>query len=276
MCEKGTWVCDIRPGHRFSGFFLTKQQSGHRTMLLDSSGSIQLNLGPAAPLESGNLAWVSANPIANQSDAPAISALPVRQWNGNPFAFIDPTLPGREASRHLYDHVEGIADAESRQLVNRFFANASFLRAFMSAPASIKHHHAWPGGLATHTLETLDMASRITTGMKQEDRDLVAAACLLHDVGKAYEYVAGGTRLSRRGRLLGHEITLLEMLSPIADQIWSLGHPNRQMLLHLLTAKPAPQWTGIRHPRTRLVSIVRFADGWSSANSKPITSHRTT
>ncbi|RMG50011.1 MAG: HD domain-containing protein, partial [Gammaproteobacteria bacterium] len=270
MCEKGIWVSDIKPDLGFSGFFLTRCRAAARAMLLDSSGTIELPLSDGTRLDSGRLVWISSRPVQDGHRPPIISALPVQKWSGNPFAFIEPDLPGYPSAKSLHDHIEHIADPEIRQLLYAFFGDRQLLRAFMKAPASIRHHHAWPGGLATHTLETLDMASRITTDLRQGESDLVTAACLLHDAGKAYEYTAGGTRLSRRGDLLGHEVTLLELLSPALDSIWERGHPKRLLLLHLLTAKPAPRWTGIRHPRTRLVSLVRFADQWSANRSHAV------
>ncbi len=263
MCSKGTWICEVRPGMPFSGFFLTRKQNGECLIIADSSGCMSLRIGANATVNAGGLAWVSVR-LDDGLGQEAISILPVARWDGNPFAFVEPDLPGHGVARTLYAQVEGIQDDELRRLVEILFSDRSLLRAFMSAPASLRHHHAWPGGLATHTAEVVDMASKVTNGLYQADRDMVATACLLHDVGKAYEYAGSGQVLSRRGELVGHEVTLLEMFAPVADRIWSAGHPKRLMLLHLLTAKPAPKWTGIRHPRTPLVSALRFADRWSS------------
>ena len=263
MCSKGAWVNEIRPDAPFAGFFLTRKQNGGRLTIADSSGCMSVRLGRDTDIAGRGLAWVSARPNGNHEQE-AVTALPVARWNGNPFAFVEPDLPGHGVARTLYAQVEDIQDDELRRLVEILFSDRSLLRAFMSAPASLRHHHAWPGGLAAHTAEVVDMACRAASGLSQADRDLLAAACLLHDAGKAYEYAWRGRCLSRRGELLGHEVTLLEKLAPVADVIWSAGHPKRLMLLHLLTARPAPRWTGIRQPRSPLVAILRFADRWSA------------
>ena len=259
MCSKGAWVSEIQPGAPFAGFFLTRKRNDRRLIISDSSGCMSLRLGRDVAIEAGGLAWVSAR-LDEERGRGDVSAVPVACWTGNPFAFVEPDVPGHGAARTLHGQVESIRDHEQRRLVEAFFSDRAFLRAFMSAPASLRHHHAWAGGLAAHTVEVVDMACRAASGLNQPHRDMVMTACLLHDAGKAYEYAGGGRCLSRRGALLGHEVTLLEMLAPVADRIWSAGHPKRLMMLHLLTARPAPKWTGIRHPRTQLVSIVHFAD----------------
>lgn len=275
MCDKGTWVKDIHSNHLFQGFFHMKHDHS-KILLTDASGSIPANHNGCRILKglSGNTIWASgrATEDINGHSINVLSALPTEHWTGNPFALIDPMLPGFKHSSALYYHVQSIQDQEVRRIIDMFFADTGLMRGFMSSPGSLKHHHAFPGGLAEHTVETLDMASQICTTLSQKEHALVIAACLLHDTGKAFEYSGNYKHLSQRGRLLGHEITLLEWLSPLADKIWSRGDPKRLMLFHLLTAKPAPQWTGIRHPRNRLVSIVRFADSWS-AKANPHSAH---
>src|SRR3546814_3404361 len=54
-------------------------------------------------------------------------------------------------------------------------------------PASAKHHHARPGGLAVHSLEVAeDLAGHI--GLSDTERDLGVAGALLHDIGKVWSY----------------------------------------------------------------------------------------
>lgn len=268
MCEKGTWVNQIEPDAAVRGFFrLVKSGSSH-ALLCDASGNVPVHLDNGIDLRPfiGKVSWISGYAMNKEQrpDVHVLAALPATHWTGNPFALIDPQSPGYPYAARLYLHVQNIRDQETSRLIEAFFAEPKLLDAFMSAPASLRHHHSFPGGLAAHTCETLDMAERISSTISDNEHALVMAACLLHDAGKAFEYDGTRKYLSPRGNLLGHETTLLEILAPVIDKIWERGHPKRLLLLHLLTAKPAPQWTGIRHPRTKLVSIVRFADRWSS------------
>jgi len=268
MCNKGDWVREIRAGNTVQGFFRMERGRKDRSLrLTDVSGSIPILSNKVTSVSNlaGKVVWASgfAERCGFALTLQLIAAVPAICWTGNPFALTQHGLSEMEDIVALAEHVRRIEDKELKQLIDDIFSDAALLHAFLNAPASIKHHHAWPGGLVKHTREVMDMAVHISACLIQSERDLVMTACLLHDAGKAFEYQQGGRWLSPRGRLLGHEITLLELFSPVADCIWSHGNPKRMMLLHLLTAKPAPQWTGIRHPRTRLVSIVRFADRWS-------------
>lgn len=255
------------------GFFRLERAAGNSSLTLtDTSGHVPINpihvKGVDYPI--GNIVWVSgmASQHASSLSVRLLAMVPAIRWTGNPFALVKPHSPGYFVADRLCRHVQSITDSDLSRLISHLFSDPSIQNGFMSAPASIRHHHAYPGGLAVHTCEVMDIASQIAGTLNKQEYSLVMTACLLHDAGKVLEYAKGGRRLSSRGEMLGYEITLLEMLAPIADRIWSRGHPKRLMLFHLLTAKPAPQWTGIRHPRSRLVSIVRFADRWSSAESR--------
>lgn len=54
-------------------------------------------------------------------------------------------------------------------------------------PASLSHHHAYPGGLLEHTLEVCAFAAAYPVRLTWQ-RDVVIAASLWHDVGKTTEY----------------------------------------------------------------------------------------
>lgn len=66
--------------------------------------------------------------------------------------------------------------------------------AFLKAPASVKHHHAYTGGLAAHTAEVAEIAFGIAASGIQEisaipDRDVLLTAALWHDYCKIHDYV---------------------------------------------------------------------------------------
>ena len=57
------------------------------------------------------------------------------------------------------------------------------------APGAKMMHHNYMGGLLIHTLECAEYAETIT-GMffQRVKKDNIIAACLLHDIGKVFEY----------------------------------------------------------------------------------------
>lgn len=261
--KKGAWAGQLRAGQQVAGFFAVRGKD--RPCLADASGAIPLAGTPGSFLANGVIAWISGTTTLQEHSTAvqAASIVPVSSWTGNPFAFPPEDAPNAATVWQLCRHFEDIeaCDPETASLGQRVLSRPNLLRAFLKAPASLRHHHAFAGGLAMHTCEVLDVIARFRHSLEPEDYCLVMMAGLLHDIGKAFEY--HGNRLSPRGRLLGHEVTLLELIVPAADATWPHGHPKRLKLFHLLTAKPAPKWTGIRHPRTPLSALLRFADRWS-------------
>lgn len=118
-----------------------------------------------------------------------------------------------------------------RDFVETVFAERSVHDHFWTKPASLRHHHAFPGGLALHTLEVAtDMAEqRALTGT---ERDIGIAAALLHDIGKVWSYDARG-RLTRAGEAMGHELLGLSRLRRALDSLeWQW--PDAACALHVL------------------------------------------
>lgn len=57
------------------------------------------------------------------------------------------------------------------------------------APAAKRFHHNYMGGLLVHTLECLEFAkANMAVFVQNVDADTVYAACILHDIGKIFEY----------------------------------------------------------------------------------------
>ncbi len=103
---------------------------------------------------------------------------------------------------------EGVKDMPLRGLLDSFFSDPEFMKAFSEAPASIQLHSAAVGGLLHHTLNVADLALRACDLHPELDRDLVLAGALLHDIGKVQSFrVTSNISQTEEGNLLGH-ITL--------------------------------------------------------------------
>lgn len=58
------------------------------------------------------------------------------------------------------------------------------------APAAEKLHHNYVGGLLLHILECINYAKTIiNTSYQKLDEDLLICACIIHDIGKIFEYI---------------------------------------------------------------------------------------
>jgi 3'-5' exoribonuclease len=88
-----------------------------------------------------------------------------------------------------------------------------FVDAFCKAPAGIRQHHAYLGGLLEHVVTLLDAADRIAPLYPELDRDVLLMGIFLHDVGKVreltYERSFG---YSDEGQLVGHLVIGVQML----------------------------------------------------------------
>lgn len=97
-------------------------------------------------------------------------------------------------------------------LIKEFVEDQDIVVKFKRAPAAVQYHHAYIGGLLEHTLNVMNLATRIF-GRKDDSesmypevsRDLVLAGVFLHDIGKTAELNYDTSfSYSSAGQLVGH------------------------------------------------------------------------
>jgi 3'-5' exoribonuclease len=123
-----------------------------------------------------------------------------------------------------------IAHPGLKATVGRLLADDALRASLRSLPAAPDGHHGYAGGLLEHTVgvaticrETAQMHPRLRT-------DLLLAAALLHDLGRARELgPAPAFRQTDEGRLLGHVHLGLRL---IEDRAAALEAEVRAELLH--------------------------------------------
>ena len=120
-----------------------------------------------------------------------------------------------------------------RALVECFLMDDRFVRDFCQAPAGIRQHHAYLGGLLEHVVTLLEAGDRLAPLYPELDRDLLLAGIFLHDIGKVRELSFGRAfGYTDEGQLVGHLIIGVEMLSEKAAKVPDLtGEPFPQELL---------------------------------------------
>lgn len=125
-------------------------------------------------------------------------------------------------------HLRGLAEC--------FLMDDDFVRRFCQAPAGIRLHHAYVGGLLEHVVALLDLAERVVPLYPELDRDLLLMGVFLHDAGKvrelSYHRVFGYTD---EGQLVGHLVIGVEMLNEKTQKVPDLtGEPfPAELLLRL-------------------------------------------
>lgn len=127
----------------------------------------------------------------------------------------------------------GMNNPHLRALAECFLIDDVFLHKFTSAPAGIKNHHAYQGGLLEHVVTVMNAADRILDLYPEIDRDLLLTGIFLHDVGKVDELSYDRAfSYTDEGQLLGHLVMGVEMLRQKVDQTADLtGEPFPPELL---------------------------------------------
>lgn len=107
-----------------------------------------------------------------------------------------------------------ISNPHLQRLVFSFLNDERIAHDFKLAPASLRFHHNWLGGLLEHVVSVLDIAEVICRTHTGVDRDLLITGAILHDIGKLREYVWDPMiDMTDEGRLLGHIILSDEMVT---------------------------------------------------------------
>lgn len=133
---------------------------------------------------------------------------------------------GRDVERllgMLRERLLSVADPGLRVLLECFLIDESLMRDLARAPAGIKAHHAYHGGLLEHIVTMLEVAHRIIDLYPDLNGDLLMAGIFLHDLGKIREMSYDVTfSYTDEGQLLGHMSIAVELLTEKLQQVAEL------------------------------------------------------
>jgi 3'-5' exoribonuclease len=139
-------------------------------------------------------------------------------------------------ARRLSELLRGIRNVHLRNLAEVFLADEQFMAKFTTAPAGIKNHHAYRGGLLAHVVSLMEACCAIAPLYPELDGELLLMGAFLHDAGKidelTYDREFG---YSDEGQLIGHVVMAVSMLEDkIAEADRLSGEPMpRGLLLRL-------------------------------------------
>ena len=87
----------------------------------------------------------------------------------------------------LSEYIDKIQDKELKEFVSNIYQENK--EKLLTAPGAKMMHHNYIGGLMVHILECLEYAdANLAVFFQKINKDDVYAACLLHDIGKIFEY----------------------------------------------------------------------------------------
>lgn len=128
--------------------------------------------------------------------------------------------------RQIAELVDALESAPLRRFVTRALLRRDAMHEYWTSPASRWNHHAYPGGLAQHSLEVATMVAS-ANGLRNEDRELGIAFALLHDYGKIWCYRPPTHESIPSSR---HEAYGLEQLDSLLDALtWEEPLQGAQM-----------------------------------------------
>ncbi len=117
------------------------------------------------------------------------------------------TVKVDEMVARVAELLRSISDVNIRNLAECFLLDEELVRRLRMAPAGIKNHHAYQGGLLEHVLSLMELAFGIAPHYEGLDPDLLLMGAFIHDIGKieelTYEPDLG---YSDSGQLIGHLI----------------------------------------------------------------------
>ncbi|MBS0210172.1 MAG: HD domain-containing protein [Planctomycetes bacterium] len=123
-----------------------------------------------------------------------------------------------------------------RNLAECFLTDAEFMSRFTRAPAGVKNHHAYIGGLLEHVLQLMQVVRAVAPCYPVLDVDLLMMGAFLHDMGKIEELAYDrGFSYTDEGQLIGHLVMAVGMLdAKLRDAERLAGEPfPQEMALRL-------------------------------------------
>jgi 3'-5' exoribonuclease len=112
-----------------------------------------------------------------------------------------------------------IENEHLRVLAECFLLDEAFMRGFRSAPAGVKNHHAYQGGLLEHVLSLMELVKVVAPRYPNLNQDMLMIGAFLHDIGKVRELTYDpDLGYSDEGQLIGHLVLGVSMLDQMIVQ----------------------------------------------------------
>lgn len=149
------------------------------------------------------------------------------------------TVSSEEVDRlalRLAELLRGVKNVHLRNLAECFLADEEFMAKFTAAPAGIKNHHAYRGGLLAHIVSLMEVCRVVAPLYPELDGELLLLGAFLHDAGKidelTYERDFG---YSDEGQLIGHVVMIIGTIEAKAKEAARLSGEEfpRELLLQL-------------------------------------------
>jgi 3'-5' exoribonuclease len=156
--------------------------------------------------------------------------------------------------------VESLGDEWLRRLLGEVLER--YGEEIKRAPAAMRLHHPFAGGLLEHVLSMCRAATALAGHYDRLDCDLLMAGCVLHDLGKTRELAGGvGIEYSAPGKLVGHVAEGLLMLEECCRSVEGFPEQKKMLLRHLIVSHHGTMEFGaLKLPKTPEAIALHFID----------------
>lgn len=248
-------VCELRPGQRFEGRYacLSKERLTARNgssylalRLRDRTGILPARVFREADriglrFDAGNaiVARGKVERYRGELVAELDDARRIESGEFDPAEFLPAAYRSVEELEGFLEHlIREVHDAALRRVVEAVVVTGPEADGFRRAPCTRSGHHAYLGGLIEHTVAVATLVLETSALHPRLDSDLLMAAAILHDAGKAREFTYGAEfGISDEGRMLGHMAIGAEMINRVSG---SLAAERRLALLNCVLSHHGP------------------------------------
>ncbi len=229
-------IDDLRPGQRFEGRYacVSKERQTARNgsaylslRLRDPTGTIaarvfrdadrlalRFEAGDAIAVR-GRVERFRGEPVVEIDDA-----LRLEPGSYDPAEFLPAAYRSAEELDGFLEHLAGeVHDPGLRAVVDEVVFTGPLAEDFRRAPCTRRSHHAYIGGLLEHTVAVATLVLETCALHPRLDSDLLMAAAIVHDAGRAREFTYGAEfGISDEGRMLGHLAIGAEIVGAVASR----------------------------------------------------------
>jgi 3'-5' exoribonuclease len=253
--DEGAAVGELRPGRRFSGRYACVRKD--RLTAKNGSAYLALELRDRTGTL-GARVFREADRIAlrfERGDAVAVRGT-VERYRGSlaaeledvrrlepgefePEEFLPVAYRSAEDMNGFLEHLaREIADPGLQAVVERVVFSGPLAGDFRRAPCTRAGHHAYLGGLLEHTVAVATLVGELCQLHPRLDSDMLMAAAILHDVGRAREFTYGAEfGVTEEGRMLGHLVLGAQVIGEAAEE---LPEERRLALLNCVLSHHGP------------------------------------
>ena len=224
------YVCQLGHNEQISQVFLAseKQLRPNRNgnlylqlQLSDRSGAIAARLWNASEndyrsFENGDYVKIEGNTQLFQGNMQLIAST-IRRARADEVDEADfRVLRSEEIDRiatRLAEILRTIQSPDLRNLAECFLMDAEFMAKFTAAPAGMKNHHAYKGGLLEHVVRLMKLVLAVVPHYPRLDQDKLLVGAFLHDAAKVDELSYDREiAYTDEGQLLGHMVLAMTMI----------------------------------------------------------------